>query len=194
MGEQTRESSPVFVLGPSHFERRKLVAAKFPWAEVEGDVLSLEGRYHVMGVASLPVHNQVTLQLLRRAYAHYDQVVWCVGNWFFGNLNVDKIRQLEGLPPSDEGNFLWAHFYPGVVSKDLMTAENNALMVDHSIKCVDFVVAEMPRIKLLFWCLAKRTFNWQGKSQQIPANGLYGAMMESYEGNTLDVLRYHDES
>merc|ERR1711920_1194846 len=144
--------------------------------------------------ASLPVYNRVTLQLLRRAYARYSTVVWCVGNWFFGNRDVDKVRPLRDLQPFDERRFLWSHFYPGFVSREMMTEENNAVLVDHAIGCIDFVLAEMPRLKLLFWCLAKRSFNDQGPSQQIPERGLYGAMLKRYASSVLDVLKFHTEA
>ena len=82
-----RKGARVFALGPSHFERKALTAAGFPWQEVgDGNILEFgpNGQQHVLGVASLPVYNQITLHLLRRAYGAYDQVVWCVSNCFLG--------------------------------------------------------------------------------------------------------------
>lgn len=38
------------ILGPSHCERKSLTAARYPWAEVEGDVLEFGG-HHALGVA-----------------------------------------------------------------------------------------------------------------------------------------------
>jgi len=186
-------NTSVFLLGPSHFERKSLTCAKFPWTEVGSNVVALSnGRQHVMGVASLPVYNQVTLRLLRRSYSMYGQVVWCVSNWFFGNKDVGRIQNLENVRSPDD-LFLWSHFYPGIVERQLMTQENNAVLVQHSLRCIDAVVKEMPRLKLLFWCLAKRTFN-KGGSQQIPVSGQYDAVVERYGERVLDVLKYHDRS
>jgi len=192
----SRRSVDTFALGPSHFERKALTVAGYPWEEVEGDVLEVGGRFahkqHVLGVASLPVFNQITLRLLRRAYSSYGQVVWCVSNWFFGNKDVDRLRALQG-GSSAWDLFLWSDFYAGNVRRDLITPANNDLLVDHSLRCIDFILDEMPQIKLLFWCLAKRTFNKQGRSKQIPAHGQYEALLRRYPENTLDVLKHHDK-
>lgn len=192
----SRRGADVFALGPSHFERKALTVARYPWKEVEGDVLEVGGglhhKQHVLGVASIPVYNQITLHLLRRAYSSYGQVVWCVSNWFFGNKDVDRLRALRTARASQE-LFLWSDFYAGNVRRELITPENNDLLVDHSLRCIDFILDEMPHIKLLFWCLAKRTFNQQGRSTQIPVHGQYEALLSRYPDHTLDVLKYHDK-
>lgn len=64
------------------------------------------------------------------------------------------------------------------LSRQLITPENTELLIHHSLRCIDSILAEMPRIKLLFWCLAKRTFNKQGPSKQIPTFGQYAASLQ----------------
>ena len=191
--ERASSSAEVFALGPSHFERKALTAAGFPWQEVCGNILKVgkKQKQHILGVASLPVYNQITLQLLRQAYNAYGQVVWCVSNWFFGNRDVERLRSLG--KDAAEDLFLWADFSAGNVERDLITPENTDLLVRHSARCIDFVLSEMPRTKLLFWCLAKRTFNKQGRSKQIPLHGQYEAFIKRYQNHSLDVLRYHDK-
>lgn len=191
----SRRGASVFALGPSHFERKALIAASFPWKEVDdGNILEVQAgngqKQHLLGVASLPVYNQITLNLLRRAYAAYDQVVWCVSNWFFGNKDIEKLRSL-GKKTSEEELFLWSDFYAGNVERSLITSENTDLLVHHSTRCIDFILSEMPRTKLLFWCLAKRTFNKHGQSKQIPLHGQYEALISRYQSHSLDVLDYH---
>eukprot|EP00438_Fugacium_kawagutii_P020363 Skav210255 [mRNA] locus=scaffold1929:222209:223159:- [translate_table: standard] len=195
----SRRGAGVFALGPSHFERKALIAAGFPWKEaskeVDGNILEVQAgsqKQHLLGVASLPVYNQITLHLLRRAYASYDQVVWCVSNWFFGNKDIEKLRAL-GKKTSEEELFLWSDFYPGNVERNLITPENTDLLVHHSTRCIDFILSEMPRTQLLFWCLAKRTFNKHGQSKQIPLHGQYEAMISRYQSHSLDVLDYHEK-
>ena len=156
----------------------------------EHSAIGPNGQQHVLGVASLPVYNQITLHLLRRAYGAYDQVVWCVSNCFFGNKDIERLRSLGGKT-SPEELFLWSDFYAGNVDRNLITPENTDLLVRHSARCIDFILSEMPRTKLLFWCLAKRTFNKQGRSKQIPVHGQYEAFIHRYQEHSLDVLKYH---
>lgn len=193
----TARRARILTLGPSHFERKALRAAGLPFTEVTGNILEMESssyqKQHLLGVPSLPVYNQITLHLLRRAYKVYDQVVWCVSNWFFGNKDIERLRALGKGTSEAEDLFLWSDFCAGNVQRQLITPENTELLVEHSVRCIDFILDEMPRTKLLFWCLAKRSFNRQGPSKQIPVHGQYEAMINRYQDHCLDILKYHSK-
>ena len=53
------------------------------------------------------------------------------------------------------------------------------------LKVIDFIVSKFPNIKLIFWCLYKRTKS--NKNSSYPKHLWYDSIKERYKHNILDI-------
>ena len=61
--------------------------------------------------------------------------------------------------------------------------------MEHSLRCIEFIVDELPNIKLIFWCACKRTY-FEEETTQGMYKGLYPKLVERFRANSLDILQY----
>lgn len=58
---------------------------------------------------------------------------------------------------------------------------------NHSLKVIDFIVKTFPNIKLLFWCLYKRS---KVNKSSYPEYLWYDSIKERYKNNIIDIDKY----
>jgi hypothetical protein len=59
------------------------------------------------------------------------------------------------------------------------------LLGNHSLKVIDVIISKFPNIKLIFWCLYKRTK--ANKNSSYPKYLFYDVIKERYKNNILDI-------
>jgi len=75
--------------------------------------------------------------------------------------------------------------HPGNVSRDFLENHHIEMLGNHSLKVIDFIVSKFPNIKLIFWCLYKRTK--VNKYSSYPNNLWYDTIKEKYKNNIIDI-------
>ena len=75
--------------------------------------------------------------------------------------------------------------YPHNVSKDFLENHHIELLGNHSLKVIDFIIKSFPDVKLIFWCLYKRTK--ANTSSSYPSYLWYDKIKEKYKNNIIDI-------
>eukprot|EP00418_Pyrodinium_bahamense_P004426 CAMPEP_0179011622 /NCGR_PEP_ID=MMETSP0796-20121207/764_1 /TAXON_ID=73915 /ORGANISM="Pyrodinium bahamense, Strain pbaha01" /LENGTH=195 /DNA_ID=CAMNT_0020707017 /DNA_START=276 /DNA_END=863 /DNA_ORIENTATION=- len=154
-------------------------------------MVKVANMFDSMALEALPIHHRVTLRVLRRAYDVYKHTVFMVPNWYFGNGHVDLLQCKGNCVPGD-GLFLPSTHEAHNVVRANMNDASNLDMVSHGLRCLDHLVDIMPNLKLIFWCIARRTLIPDYRSS-VPSAGQYLEAVSRYRANTLDVLDYHPD-
>jgi hypothetical protein len=110
-----------------------------------------------------------------------NNVFYIVSDYKFNNFDYPKILDMQN------GNelFLDVIGHPGNVSRDFLEYHHIELLGNHSLKVLDFIVTKFPNIKLIFWCLYKRTK--VNKNSSYPKHLWYDVIKEKYKNNILDI-------
>jgi hypothetical protein len=109
-----------------------------------------------------------------------NNIFWIVSDYKFNNFNYDEI-----LENGENNMFLNEMGYPGNVSKDYMEPHHIELLGNHSLKVIDYIVEKYPKIKLIFWCLYKRTK--ANDNSSYPKYLWYDSIKEKYKNNIIDI-------
>ena len=165
----------IYVLGPSHIHSEYTEIIK---DEVESHVLF--NKCILDGVRGLPnwssyINNTCT--------THKDKpLIWIVSDYKFNNHDYPILKE---LPQSNL--FLDVMGYPGNVNCDFMSNEHITFLAKHTQKVIDYIVSTYPHIKLIFWCLYKRS---KGRNSSYPIEYQYDAMKNRYAENIIDIDLY----
>jgi len=110
-----------------------------------------------------------------------NNVYWIVSDYKFNNFDYPKILDIQ------TGNelFLDTIGHPGNVSRAFLDDHHITLLGNHSLKVIDFIISEFPNIKLIFWCLYKRTK--VNKKSSYPTHLWYDVIKEKYKTNIIDI-------
>ncbi|CAE7479541.1 ccnl1, partial [Symbiodinium pilosum] len=171
-----------FLLGPSHFLPRHLSEAKLESKVLGPHIRQVQG-VDSMALEALPIFHSSTLQILEEAHSAYNHTVFLVPNWYFGNRYVDRLG-------SDE-LFLDLPLEAYNVVRENVNAEHNEVMVSHGLSCLEYLAVHLPRLKFIFWCIARRTLI-PNRTSTVPLEGQYLQVTSRFRDNTLDVLQYSD--
>ena len=81
------------------------------------------------------------------------KLVWLVSDWKLNNIDYNKIIKLK----PDDYLFLDVLGCPNNISRDYMSPLHIETLSKHGIKCISYILEQIPQLKLIFWCLYKRT-------------------------------------
>jgi hypothetical protein len=110
-----------------------------------------------------------------------NNIIWIVSDYKFNNFNYPQIIDIQKRGEL----FLDELGFPGNVSKDFLCDYHIETLGNHSLKVIDFIVHKFPHIKLIFWCLYKRTK--ANKHSSYPKHLWYDVIKEKYKDNILDI-------
>ena len=159
-----------YVIGPSHIQKpvmRPEFEAYFPHDTIFD------------GHCGLPVWSSHILPLLKENAAKGHEVVWMVSDWKLNNADYDELQHKFVIDTFGQG---------GNVSRQFMEPRHIEFLSTHSLKVIDSVIAAVPDVKLIFWCLYKRT-KASGNSSYPPAVW-YDEVVKRYRDNVIDISEY----
>jgi len=110
-----------------------------------------------------------------------NNVFWIVSDYKFNNFDYPKILDMQ----IRNELFLDTIGHPGNVSRDFLENHHIEMLGNHSLKVIDFIVSTFPNIKLIFWCLYKRTK--VNKNSSYPNHLWYDTIKEKYKNNIIDI-------
>jgi len=108
-------------------------------------------------------------------------VFWIVSDYKLCNSDFPKIIDMQ---ISNE-LFLDTTGRNPAISRDFLDNHHIELLGNHSLKVIDFIISKFPNIKLIFWCLYKRTK--ANKNSSYPKHLWYDSIKEKYKNNIIDI-------
>jgi len=110
-----------------------------------------------------------------------NNVFWIVSDYKFNNFDYPKILDMQVRNEL----FLDTIGHACNVSYDFLENHHIEMLGNHSLKVIDFIVSKFPNIKLIFWCLYKRTK--VNKCSSYPNHLWYDTIKEKYKNNIIDI-------
>jgi hypothetical protein len=110
-----------------------------------------------------------------------NNIFWIVSDYKFNNFDYPKILDLK----KKNNLFLDTIGHPGNISRDFLDYHHIELLGNHSLNVIDFIINKFPNIKLIFWCLYKRTK--VNKNSSYPKHLWYDVIKEKYKDNIIDI-------
>ncbi len=112
---------------------------------------------------------------------HRDKhIVWIVSDYKFNNFDYPHIKTLQSVGEL----FLNVSGFPGNVDKAFMTPEHIKVLGEHSLKVMNYIIHTYPHIKLIFWCLYKRT---KVNTSSYPKHLWYDNIKTIYKSHMIDI-------
>lgn len=166
-----------YILGPSH------IHSDFTW-QIYTELS--KGRLFkncildaYRGIPIWSAHIQQSLQ------TNIDKLlVWIVSDYKFNNFDYPKI--LDCI--SKRELFLNTIGHPGNVDTNFMTPIHIETLGNHSLNVIDYTINKFPKVKLIFWCLYKRTK--VNKNSSYPPHLWYDAIKQRYANNIIDIDKF----
>lgn len=165
----------IYIIGPSHIHP--------DYTNIIQDEANLFKNCILDGYNGLPNWSSTIMNKLTEFSEKTDKIIWMVSDYKFNNFNYDELKTTNNL-------FLDTLGYPGNVSRDFMKDEHIAFLGDHTLKAIDHIIRHFPHIKLIFWCLYKRTK--ANSNSSYPQNLHYDSIKKLYVDNILDIDMYTD--
>ncbi len=163
------------MIGPSHIDS---IQTNIITEEIKSNSLfrncTLDG---IPGLANWSQYIQTILDKYKD-----QRLIWIVSDYKFNNFDYPVLKQLQ-----EPTLFLDVTGHPGNVDRKFMTNEHISFLAAHTCKILDYIVTKYPNIKLIFWCLYKRT---KGRDSSYPVEYQYDAMRTRYVDNTIDIDAY----
>ncbi len=165
----------IYVIGPSHLHEKftKVIDHElkqktlFPNCALTG----------IWGVPNWSIELHTHIQ---NAYKKYKTVVWLVSEYKLHNFEYPELLKLP-----DNELYYNSQYVDGAISKSYMTPEHIHFLGNHTLKVVDDVIRKYPNIKLIFWCLYKRTK--ANSNSSYPRDLWYDSIKTRYKANILDI-------
>ena len=108
-------------------------------------------------------------------------LVWMVSDYKFNNFDYNKVLEIR----AKNELFLDSIGHPGNVDPDYMQPHHIETLGKHSLDTVDYIIKKFPKIKLIFWCLYKRTK--VNLNSSYPKYLWYDSVKVRYLKNIIDI-------
>jgi hypothetical protein len=165
----------IYVIGPSHLhETYTAVIATELYNQTLFPNCILNGMWGVPNW-SRKLHATISQQI-----AENNTVVWLVSDYKLYNV---QYNQLLKLPPTEL--LLDTPEVTNEIKKEYCTPTHNTFLGNHTLKILDDVVRKYPSIKLVFWCLYKRTK--VNNNSSYARHLWYDEVKKRYKNNILDI-------
>lgn len=110
--------------------------------------------------------------------------MWLVSDYKLYNVEYDELIK---LPPTelllDTPEI--TNKITNKINKNYFTPTHNTFLGNHTLKIIDDVVSKYLTIKLIFWCLYKRTR--ANSNSSYPRHLWYDAVVKRYKANVIDI-------
>ncbi len=117
-------------------------------------------------------------------YKKENTVVWIVSDYRFHNYEYNELINL----PAGQLLYDSPNYVRNPIDKDYMTPMHTEFLVNHTLKIIDTVIAKYPNIKLIFWCLYKRTK--ANTTSSYPSYAWYDEIKKRYANHIIDIDNY----
>jgi hypothetical protein len=163
-----------YIIGPSHIhsDYTGIISSEIESGAIFGGCLLDPHR-------GLPIWSSYIPKAIEENSKSGREIFWIVSDYKFNNFDYDKIAKIDG------GLFLDEMGYPGNVSTDYMQPHHIEVLGNHSLRVIDYMIGKHPDIKLIFWCLYKRTRANSGSS--YPRHLWYDEIRKRYSENIIDI-------
>lgn len=165
----------IYVIGPSHIHPSftKIIAP-----EIKSNTLF--ANCILDGYPGLPNWSNYIHTAIAKYVSQNHTVVWLVGDYKFNNTDYDV---LASVPPGSLT--LDTVGKPNNVVKSYCTHKHITCLAEHSLAHVDFIVRTYPTVKVIFWCLYKRTK--ANTNSSYPPPYWYDSIKCRYPQNIIDI-------
>lgn len=120
-------------------------------------------------------------KILEKQKTH--NVIWLVSDYKFNNFDFHKIIELQ-----QKGElFLDTIGFSGNIDIQFMHNDVVNVLGNHTCNIIDYIISICPDIKLIFWCLYKRT---RVNRSSYPRELWYDVMIKKYSSNVIDIDNY----
>ena len=170
-------SKEIFVLGPSHIHCSQTRIIK---EKIDNGILF--SNCILDAYCGLPNWSKRILDQLHKN--SHRNLVWIVSDYKFNNFDYDRIKDIV----SKNELFLDTVGCPGNVDKNFLEQHHIETLGNHSLNVIDYIISIFPDIKLIFWCLYKRTK--VNKNSSYPKYLWYDSIKEKYTNNIIDIDKF----
>lgn len=171
-----------YVIGPSHICEQFLQQVS---KEIEDGILFENCELDsYIGIPNWS--RQIEIKIKEKMTNNY-QIVWLVSDYKFNNFDFHKIVDLQKRGEL----FLDTIGYSGNINIQYMHNDVIKVLGEHTKKVIDHIISICPTIKLIFWCLYKRT---SVNHSSYPRELWYDILCETYSNNVVDIDLYTNPS
>lgn len=176
------------VIGPSHLHADHL-------GEVDRQRYYKERGIEIEAHCGLPVWSSRVPAMLREQATAGRRIVWVVTDWKANNSDYATFDAFEkGGAEGGGPTFLDRLGHAGNVSHQYTSPACIDLLARRAMRAIDEVVAELPQVRLVFWCLYKRSRACLAEvpphASSYPRFAWYDAVVERYRANAIDMDAY----
>ena len=165
-----------YIIGPSHIHRVYT-------HQIENEIQNkqLFNNCILDGYIGIPIWSKHIYNCISDNVIADNNVFWIVSDYKLCNYDFPKILESNELFLDTKGK---QHGIP-VVSRDFLDNSHIEFLGNHSLKVIDFIISKFPNIKLIFWCLYKRTK--ANTNSSYPKHLWYDVIKEKYKNNIIDI-------
>jgi hypothetical protein len=121
---------------------------------------------------------QIETKIKEKMATH--QIIWLVSDYKFNNFDFHKIVELQ----EKRELFLDTVGYAGNIDIQFMHNGVTTVLGQHTKRVIDYIISICPNIRLIFWCLYKRT---RVNNSSYPRELWYHQMRDTYSKNIIDI-------
>ncbi len=165
-----------YIIGPSHIYKDRIHMIN---SEIINNIYFKD--CILDGYNGIPIWSNHILKSISDNYNKNYNICWIVSDYKFNNFNYPLILNIK----NNENLFLNTKGCQGNVSKDFLEYNHIEVLGNHSLKVIDFIINKFPNIKLIFWCLYKRTK--VNKNSSYPKHFWYDEIKKKYINNIIDI-------
>ena len=164
----------IYVCGPSHIHQEYTDIIKHELINK-----TLFNNCILNGIRGLPNWSNIIIDSF--SLNAKSNLVWIVSDYKFNNFDYPTIFKMQ----SSADLFLNVVGYPGNVDRAFMEPHHIEVLGNHTLKVIDYIIDKFPHIKLLFWCLYKRTK--VNTNSSYPSHLWYDSIKEKYKSHMIDI-------
>ena len=164
-----------YIIGPSHIHHCHIYLIENELLNKELFANSILDSYWGIPIWSINIYNMIALH-----YNTFQNIYWIVSDYKFNNSNYEELIKLNN-------NELFLNYLgsAGNVNNSFMSYEHIEFLGNHSLKVIDYMISTFPNIKLIFWCLYKRTK--ANENSSYPKHLWYDEIKNKYKNNIIDI-------
>lgn len=163
-----------YIIGPSHIDNCFLEQIQ---TEIDNEILFKDCIFD--SYVGLPNWSRnIETQIIEKMKHH--NIVWLVSDYKFNNHEYEKILELE----KNNELFLDTQGFHNNVRPELQRDFHIQTLGNHSLHVIDHIIKICPNIKLIFWCLYKRS---RVNKSSYPEHLWYNSIKDKYHNNIIDI-------
>lgn len=164
-----------YIIGPSHIHNHYIYVIENELSNKELFANSILDSYW-----GVPIWSQYIYDMISLHNNVFQNIYWIVSDYKFNNSNYTELIELNN-------NDLFLNYIGGGgnVHTGFLSYEHIEFLGNHSLKVIDYIVSAFSNVKLIFWCLYKRTK--ANKNSSYPKHLWYDEIKNKYKNNIIDI-------